>query len=278
MTSTVTSADGTSIAYDSTGTGPALILVNGALSFRAWSPTLQGLQAGLSDTNTVLNYDRRGRGENAPIETPEPDAGKARQAELDDLAALIEQAGGEALLMGFSSGSVLALEAALAGLPVAGLILFEPPFVITDDRPPVGADYRDRVLAAVVEGRPGDALATFSVEAANMPAEMVDGMEQSPVWAGMLQVAPTLSYDAAIMGPTQTGDPSLLKKFAAVDVPTLTIASQGSDPWLQAGAAAIGELVPNATYQVLPGQVHDLDVEPALPVLKEWLGQLTAGR
>ncbi|MBM7788190.1 alpha/beta fold hydrolase [Tenggerimyces flavus] len=278
MTSTVTSADGTSIAFDSTGSGPALILVNGAMSFRAWSPTLQSLQAGLADGNTVFNYDRRGRGENALIETPEPDAATAKQAELDDLAALIAQAGGSAILMGFSSGSVLSLEAALAGLPVAGLILFEPPFVITADRPYVGADYRERVLAALTEGRRDDALTAFLVEASNVPPEFVGGMQESSAWAGMQQVAPTLTYDAAIMGPTQTGDPSLLKKFAAVDVPTLTIASQGSDPWLQAGAAATAELVPNATHQVLPGEVHDLDIEPALPVLKAWLGQLTAGR
>lgn len=278
MTSTVTSADGTSIAFDSAGSGPGLILVNGAMSYRAWSPTLQGIQAGLAEGNTVLHYDRRGRGENAPIETPEPDAAKARQAELDDLAALIEQAGGSAVLMGFSSGSVLSLEAALAGLPVNGLILFEPPFVITSDREPVGADYRDRVLAAVNEDRRSDALTAFLVEASAMPAEFVEGMKAAPIWAGMEQVAPTLSYDAAFMGQTQTGDPSLLKKYASVKVPTLAIASQGSPPWLQAGAAAIAELVPNASHQVLPGELHDLEVDAAVPVLREWLGQLTAGR
>ena len=270
MTSTLTSADGTRIAYDSTGSGPALVLVNGAMSYRAWSPTLQGLAAGLADSHTVYNYDRRGRGESDPIETPEPDATKAKQAELDDLAALIEQAGGPAVLMGFSSGAVLSLEAALAGLPVSGLILFEPPFVITTDREPVGADYRDRQVAALTEGRRADALTTFLVEASNMPAEWVGGMKADPSWAGMEQVAPTLTYDAAIMGPTQTGDPSLLKKYEAVDVPTLTLASQGSDPWLQAGAAAIAELVPDATYRVLPGQMHDLEVDAAVPVLKEW--------
>jgi pimeloyl-ACP methyl ester carboxylesterase len=278
MTSTATSADGTRIAFDATGSGPALILVNGALSFRGWSPTLQGIAAGLADQYTVYNYDRRGRGESDPIESPEPAAGKARQAELDDLSALIEHAGGSVVLMGFSSGSVLSLEAALAGLPVTGLVLFEPPFVITPDRPAVGADYRDRVLAALLDGRRSDALTLFSVEAANMPAEMVEGMKADPFWAGMEQVAPTLTYDAAIMGPTQTGDPLLLKRFAAVELPTLAIASQGSDPWLQAGAAAMGDLLPNASYQVLPGQMHDLDVDAAVPVLKEWLGQLTAGR
>ena len=114
---TVTSKDGTAIAYTRTGAGPALIIVTGATAFRAFDPNLQRLADLLAAQFTVINYDRRGRGESGDARPYDPPNAPAR--EIEDIAALIAMAGGRASLLGFSSGSVLALEAAAAGLPVA---------------------------------------------------------------------------------------------------------------------------------------------------------------
>lgn len=265
MNSTITSADGTTIAFTAIGTGPALVSVNGAMSYRAFSPTEQAVAQALADQYTVYTYDRRGRGESGDADT------YTVQAEIDDLAALIAHAGAPAALLGFSSGAVLALEAALAGLPVTGLALFEPPFIVTGDRRPVGPDYRERIQRLVAQGRPGDAVAQFLTEAAGMPAEFVAPMRAEPYWAGMEQLAPTLSSDASVMGQTMSGDPAALQRYAPVATPALVISSRGSDPWLAAGATAIAGLLPNASHQALPGENHDVSAEVLAPVLSDWL-------
>jgi alpha-beta hydrolase superfamily lysophospholipase len=263
----VRSADGTEIAFEFRGEGPALILIDPALQYRDFT-RLSGLVEPLSSEFTVFTYDRRGRGEST-------DAGTGTvQAEVDDIAALIGHAGGSAAVLGFSSGAVLSMEAVLAGLPITGLALFEPPFVVTADRPPVAPDYRERLLRALAEGRPGDAVAQFLTETAVMPAEQVAAMRAEPFWAGLEQVAPTLPHDAAIMGQTMSGDPATLRRYAAVAVPTLVIYSEGSPAWLAAGATAIAGILPNASHRGLPGEFHDVSPEVLAPVLSDWLPTL----
>jgi pimeloyl-ACP methyl ester carboxylesterase len=268
MTSSVTSADGTTIGFTATGTGPALVIVDGGLSYRVFNPTEQAVAEALADRYTVYTYDRRGRGEST-------DAGTGTvRAEIDDIAALIAHAGGSAAVLGFSSGAVLSMEAVLAGLPITGLVLFEPPFVVNADRPPVAPDYRDRLLQALAQGRPGDAVAQFLSETALMPAEQVAAMRAEPFWAGLEEVAPTLPHDAAIMGRTMSGDPTTLQRYAAVTVPTLVIHSGGSPAWLAAGATAIAGVLPNASHRGLPGEFHDVSPEVLAPVLSDWLPTL----
>ncbi len=266
----ITSADGTGIAFEETGTGPALVLVNGAMSYRASNPTGSAVAQALADRNTVYNFDRRGRGESGDADT------YSVQAEVDDIAALVDHAGGEAALAGFSSGAVLALEAALAGVPVTGLALWEPPFIVSTDRPPVAPDVRERVQQAVTEGRPGDAVALFLTETVGMPAGAVEPMRSGPQWIGMEQLAPTLAYDAAVMGDTMSGDPASLRRYDSVGVPTLVMLGGASDPWMAAGTTAIAGILPNARHEVLPDQNHAASPEALIPVLSDWLSTLAS--
>jgi pimeloyl-ACP methyl ester carboxylesterase len=238
------------------------------MSYRQFNPTGQAVADALADRYTTYNYDRRGRGESGDGDS------NTVQAEVDDIAALIEHAGGTAALLGFSSGGVLALEAALAGLPVTGLALYEPPFIVSAGRPPVGADYRERLQTAVAEGRPGDAVALFLTEAVGMPAAFVEPMRSEPYWPAMEQIAPTLAYDAAVMGRTQSGDPATLQRYAPVTAPTLVIHGGKSDAWMAAAATAITDLLPNASHETLPGQDHQVSPEALAPLLARWLPTL----
>ena len=143
---TVTSRDGTTIAYSKTGNGPTLILVSGATSFRAFDPSQQALADLLADQFTTIAYDRRGRGESGDTQP------YATEREIEDIAALIAANGGHAFVLGFSSGAVLALEATAAGLPIDKLVMYEPPFVMAGSGfPPPPADYvetLDRMTAS----------------------------------------------------------------------------------------------------------------------------------
>src|ERR1700704_1856574 len=123
-----TSKDGTTIAFDKTGRGPALILTGGAFQDRS---ALAAHAALLSSRFTIYNYDRRGGGESG--DNPSYDV----EREIEDIDALIQEAGGSALLFGGSSGAVLALEAAAHGLSIPKLALYEPPFVVDGTRTPV---------------------------------------------------------------------------------------------------------------------------------------------
>ncbi|MGQ0848040.1 MAG: alpha/beta fold hydrolase [Actinomycetota bacterium] len=266
--SSVTSADGTRIAFTATGTGPALVIVDGAMSYRQFNPTVQAVAQALADRYTVYTFDRRGRGESGDADT------YTVRAEVDDIAALIEHAGGESALLGFSSGAVLALEAALAGLAVTGLALYEPPFVVTADRAPVGADYRERLQQAVTQGRPGEAVTQFLTEAVGLPAGMVEPMRAEPYWFGMEQMAPTLAYDATVMGQTMSGDPAALHRYAPVTTPTLVMHGGASDAWMAAGVAAIAGVLQNASPKTLTGQDHNVSAEALVPVLSDWLPTL----
>ncbi|HEY2269322.1 MAG TPA: alpha/beta hydrolase, partial [Streptosporangiaceae bacterium] len=213
--STVFSADGTAIGFDAWGDGPPLIMIDGATAYRAMSPIAAQVGALLRDDFRTYAYDRRGRGESG--DTPPYSV----QREIEDVAALIDEAGGPAFVCGFSSGAVLALDAAAAGLPITRLALFEPPFVVDDSRPPRPADYVERLDAAVAAGRPGDAVELFMTGAVGMPAEMLAGLRESPFWPALEAVAPTIAYDGRIMGATMSGQPLPADRWAAVTVPTL---------------------------------------------------------
>ena len=146
----VHSKDGTAIAFDQLGQGPAIILVGGAFTDRS-QPTLVQLAALLAPHFTVFNYDRRGRGDSSDT------APYAVEREVEDLEALIVEAGGSAFVCGFSSGAALALAAAARGLAITKLALYEPPFIVDDSRPPLPRDFATQLTELVSSGRRGDA-------------------------------------------------------------------------------------------------------------------------
>lgn len=172
---TVRSADGTVMAFDRAGDGPPVIAVAGALGSRAFDPLTPAKL--LAEQFTVISYDRRGRGDSGDT------LPYAVDREVEDVAALIEAAGGSAYLYGISSGAVLALEAATQLPGVAKLAMYELPFIVDDSHRPRPADYVTRIEEAVAAGRPGDAVAVF-MGFLGLPDEAIAAMRTRAVLAG----------------------------------------------------------------------------------------------
>ncbi len=258
---TVHSKDGTRIAFDRTGSGPALVCVGGALNDRGSAAPLAGLLAG---RHTVLAYDRRGRGDSG--DTPP----YAVDREIEDLAAVLGAAGGSAAVYGMSSGAVLALRAAAAGLPVTRLALFEPPFHSGhDDRLTRARAYNTELTGLLADGRRGDALALF-MEGVGMPREMVAQARNSPMWAALEALAPTLAYDSAVMDDARGGAmPEAL--IARVSAPALVVDGGDSPAWMRDTARRVAALLPAGTHRTLDGQTHDVAPEVLAPVLADFL-------
>lgn len=264
-TSTATSADGTSIAFDRYGDGPPVVLVGGAFQYRAFDPPTAELAKLLSRDFAVLHYDRRGRGDsgdNAPY---------AVEREIEDLRAVIDTAGGGARVVGNSSGCLLALDAAAAGLPIDRLGLYEAPVIVDDGRPPVPADYVERLSALLAEERRGDMVTLFMTTVIGLPAEMVAGMLQSPMGRGFEAVAHTLVYDGLIMAGTQSGTPLPSDRWARVNTPTLVLDGAASEAWVHAGADALARALPDARRRSLDGQTHAFDPAVLAAALRAFL-------
>jgi len=261
---TVTSKDGTTIAYDQAGTGPLLVLVDGALNSRSFG--LNGpLAPILADRFTVVTYDRRGRGDSG--DTPP----YAVQREIEDLAAVIDVVGGPAYVYGISSGAGLALEAASAvPTKVAKLALYEPSFVVDNTRPPVPADAVEQVTGLLARNRRGAAVKLFLREDAQVPAMVVAVMPLMPAWGKLKAAAHTLPYDLTIMDGRQQGRPLPVGQWASLTAPTLVMAGGKSPAWLQNAALAVAQALPGATHQTLPGQTHIVKPGPLAPVLAEF--------
>jgi len=193
--------------------------------------------------------------------------------EIEDLAALIEVAGEPATVFGWSSGGVLALDAAAAGLPIKRLALFEPPFVVDGSRPPLPADYVERLEAAIAAGRPGDAAAIFMTDAVGGSAEDVEALRKSDFWPIMEAVAPTISYDGRVMGTTMSGNPLPRDRWAAVDVPVLVMHGNETFPFIVPAARAIAELLPTATLRPVEGQQHAAPAPVLAAALRDFAGK-----
>lgn len=258
MDKKTTSRDGTSLAYEVTGQGPVVILVSGALSTGG---TVRPLAKRLSDGSTAVVYDRRGRGESGDT------APYAVDREVEDLAALIDAVGGEVALFGVSSGGALVLRAAASGLPVRRAAVYEVPYA---DFLAGGAEreaaYKEDLNRALADGRRGDAVELF-LRLTGLGEEMIRGARQSPMWAGMESVAPSLAHDDAVMGD------GLLprERLAAISVPVLSVAGGASPEWMREVARAVAEAVPRGSHRVLEGQTHMVEPEVLGPVLEEFL-------
>jgi pimeloyl-ACP methyl ester carboxylesterase len=256
---TVTSADGTAIAYEEQGRGPALILVDGALCARG---SKEGLAAALEPDFTVFRYDRRGRGDSGDTQP------YAVEREVEDLMAVIGAAGGTAFLYGHSSGCALVLDTVLTAgtAAVPEIALYEAPY---DDDPAAqdrwGAYLRD-LAAALADGRRGDAVAAFMAYVGT-PAEQIAGMRQSPFFPALEAIAPTLSYDHAGL----FGDQAVpAGKAAQVTVPALVMYGGASFPFMRATAQTLSAAMPQARLRVVEGQTHDVDPAVLAPVLAEF--------
>jgi pimeloyl-ACP methyl ester carboxylesterase len=260
MTSFVESEDGTRIAYDRLGAGPPVVIVSGMFCTRA---TTQALADALAERCTVVNYDRRGRGESGDA----PPYAVAR--EVEDLAALIAEVGGRAAVYGHSSGAGLALLAAAASLPITALVLHEPPYSGDDDASRRTAqDLAEAVRDALDADRPADAIRRFMADS-GMPDEMIDGMAND---VGMQAVAPTMTNDLAVMGDFDGGAlPEQLVRSLAV--PTLVMAGGHSPDFFRTVAERIVELAPNAELAILDGVGHDASADAVAPVVSAFVSR-----
>jgi pimeloyl-ACP methyl ester carboxylesterase len=247
---TVTSKDGTRIAFEQAGDGPPIILVVGAFNDRA---TGAPLARALEPHFTVFNYDRRGRGESSDT------APYAIEREIEDLDALIAQAGGSAGVFGYSSGAILALRAAAQGLAIPQLALYEPP--------PTGAKagtLAPRLTELISAGRRGDAVELFQTEGVGIPAAVVAQMRHAPFRPALEKMAHTLVYESLILGPLPPGH------VASVVVPTLVISGENSPEVMHHAARSVVEALPGGRYRTLGGQGHDIVPAVVAPLLEEF--------
>ena len=254
---TVTSNDGTTIAYDRAGDGPPLVLVCGGSTDRMSNAPLAQL---LSDRFATYNYDRRGRGDSGDT------LPYAVDREIEDIDSVAGAAGGSAFLYGSSSGAALALEAAAKLPSISRVALWEPPYFTQEFaamRPPLdtAATYRK----FVEEGRRGDAVEFFMAKVVGMPEEFVAQAKQAPWWASQEAIAHTLAYDAEIMG-----DYSIPERFSSVETPAIVIDGGVSMPFLHSTADALAELLPNGERATLEGQEHNIDPAALAPVLERF--------
>lgn len=259
----VISKDGTQIAFDRTGAGPPVILVDGALCSRASGP-MGPLAAELAEHFTVFTYDRRGRGDSG--ETAPYDV----EREVEDIAALIEEAGGSAYVYGISSGGALALEAAQSGLAIEKLAVYEVPYVVDDTRQPVPADALAHTEALIAADRRGKAVGYFMSKVVGLPVILTGTMRLMPAWSKLKAVAHTLPYDIAIMGGHQQGEPLPEGRWTAVAIPTLVADGGKSPEWIRNGTFALTEVLPGAHYRSLEGQTHMVKPEPLAAMLRDF--------
>jgi pimeloyl-ACP methyl ester carboxylesterase len=259
----VVSKDGTIIAYDRIGHGPPVILVVGALCSRTLGPGVK-LAPRLAQRFTVFTYDRRGRGESSESSPYEA------MREIEDLEALIKEAGGSAGVFGHSSGAVLALNAADHGLAIKKLALYEAPLIVDRSRPLTETGWSE-IDAFVAEGRRADAVRVF-LKLVGVPSFVVALMRWLPIWAKLTAVAHTLPHDGAIVRQFQRGEPLPSDVWAHVTVPALAMTGGKSAAWMQNGTRALAAALSHAKFRTLEGQAHDVDARALAPVLIEFFG------
>lgn len=248
MTGFAESKDGTRIAYERSGSGPALIVVDGALCSRAFGPSAK-LMRELQSEFTVYRYDRRGRGGSGDRQ---PYDG-AR--EVEDLRAVVDAAGGSATLLGLSSGGALALDAAAAGLSLVAVVAYEPPYVQEHGGGDAAAHeaYLRRLVAS---GDRGGAVTYFMKDMVGAPAFVPVMMKMFFwVWPKLLAVAHTLPYDAAIM--TSFRVPRA--RFSTITTPVLVLNGSKTDARLKAAARVLAQTIPESQHAELAGQTHNVN-------------------
>jgi pimeloyl-ACP methyl ester carboxylesterase len=259
---TVISKDGTPIAFDQFGQGPALILVQGALCARlSWSgPELAKL---LAPYFTVYNYDRRGRGDSGDART------YAVEREIEDIDALIAKAGGSAFLFGHSSGGALALDATLqlGSDKVKKLAIYEVPYNDDPEAQQAWRAYIQQLTELLAANRGGDAVVLF-MKYVGTPDDQIEAMRHSPAWSMLESIGPTLAYDhTAILGQDNTVP---VERAAYVLVPALLMNGSASFPFMYGTVRTLSEVMPHAQLRTLEGQSHSPASDVLAPVLIEF--------
>jgi hypothetical protein len=259
---TVTSKDGTSIAFEWVGEGPPLILVVGAFNDRSTGAPLVSV---LSSDFGVYTYDRRGRGDSGDTMP------YAVEREIEDLDALIGEAGGSAAVFGYSSGAALALKAASEGLSITRLVLYDLPLMVDHGRPRWTTDHAARLRDLVAVGRRGDAVEYFQANVVGIPDAVVAQMRHAPFRPGLEAMAHTLVYEAEILGD------GLLTRESASGVPTplLAIVGEAATPFMIESAHMLAAAARDGRSLVLEGQGHDIDPDALAPAITAFLAPPT---
>ncbi|KHL01829.1 alpha/beta fold hydrolase [Sinomonas humi] len=258
---TVTSHDGTVIAFDRLGAGDPLILVSGASCDRQADAALANA---LAERFDVVNYDRRGRGESTDT------LPFAVDREIEDISALLDVVGGAAILVGLSSGAALAARAA-EKLPVRALVMWEPPYP-TDEQGLAAATAYTAALKDRLEAGDQDGAFALFLQRVGLPEEAIAGMRHSPYWPQGVRLAPTLAYDDAALGGSIPAD-----VFGAISVPALVLAGGASPKMLQDGARATAEAIRGSVFDTLEGQTHDAAADVLAAAVVDFTAQLPAG-
>jgi pimeloyl-ACP methyl ester carboxylesterase len=262
---TVDSKDGTTIAYTRYGSGPAVVLVDGALAAQEFGPN-KALAEALSSQYSVYTYDRRGRGgsgDNRPVDI---------EREFEDLDAVIGLAAEPVMLYGISSGGGLILDWLLSGRSARKVALYEVPFVVDDTRPPLPADYIEHLNSLLAQGKNGDAIKYFMRQGVRLPALMVAAFPIFPGWSHLKTVAPTMAYDIQYVAEFQRGRKLPTARWAGLDLPVTVMAGSKSPAWMRNANAALAAAIPGAAHRVLPGQTHLVKAAALAPALIEFYG------
>jgi pimeloyl-ACP methyl ester carboxylesterase len=259
---TVQSKDGTTIAFELTGEGPPLILVDGALCYRESGP-MRGLAKELVSHFTVVVYDRRGRGESSDTRP------YAIEREVEDLEAIIKHLGGSAYVFGISSGAALALEAANRNPSITRLALYEAPFIVDATREPIPSDFLDRLKAFVAAERRADAVKMF-MKFVGVPGIFIALMRFMPAWSKLTGIAHTLPYDISIVKEHEVGRPLAASRWRSATIPTLVADGTKSPAWMRNAMRQLADVLPHATYRSLERQTHMVSPKVLAPALVEF--------
>ncbi|EMD28708.1 putative hydrolase [Amycolatopsis azurea DSM 43854] len=251
MIDTVRSTDGTPIAFERRGEGPVVVIVAGAANDRHGD---EPLVAELAAEFSAVTYDRRGRGDSGDT------APYSVEREIEDLAAVVAAFDEPVIVHGISSGGALALLAAAAGVPMARLSVFESPY--RGETEEVAEGYADEMRELVAADRWDDAVALFMMSAVGSPAEAVAEAKATPMWAELRSFAPTLVYDALVIG-----DSKVPGELSSITTPVLVVNSNGSTDWLKAAALATAKAIPGARQVELDGEFHSVPPERLVPEL-----------
>ncbi|MFC7485388.1 alpha/beta fold hydrolase [Knoellia sp. CPCC 206453] len=262
---TVTSADGSTIAYDRAGSGPTVVFVSGAFNDRStWAPVAALLQ----DSCTTVCIDRRGRGDSRDAILAADVASYEVTREVEDLDAVIAAEGGRAAVVGFSSGANLALYAAASGSAITRLALYEAPFALGGLAGRDQEGLRDRLARLIVEGERGEAVATMQTDGIGLPAELVEQIKRSPMWPSLEAIAQTVVYDATITG----GANLPTRAMTDLDLDVCVLAGKESWEGLRSASAELPSRLSRATYvEVEGGADHGIPAQATAAALRRFL-------
>jgi pimeloyl-ACP methyl ester carboxylesterase len=243
---TIQSADGTRIAFERTGSGPALLLVHGGgpIDHTRWD--LTGVRTTLAEHCTVYAMDRRGRGRSGDS------ADYSMEREYEDIAAVVDAIDEPVTLLGHSLGANFSLEAALLTRNLHRLILYEPAFALGEHKPDIDADLAG-IKPLLAEGRNEEALIKWFIEDTGLPPEMVDLFKKELNWQDMVEnvhkIVPREMHTVA----DYTFNAS---RFAHMNTPTLLLSGSESPQWFRDVTNTLHGALPNSQIVVFEGHAH----------------------